>query len=282
MTYEQYLRIKKLPYLDGIRGAAILMVIFHHVHLAYRPTGRFDCGFWGVQIFFMLSGFLITTLLLREREATGNIRLGHFYIRRTLRIFPVYYLVLGLYCALVYGLEQDVQEAQEFWRNLPYFLTYTYNLVIPSRHDRVIFFLAWSLAVEEQFYLVWPWLVKYLREWAIMAIVTLAVLPFISKAIVAGCILGFVLDTRGGYRFLNKWLGWLPLEIFESKLLTAFGTISYGIYLTHGLSMRLVSPASKLPLTAFYLIVCAMSFGVASLLYRFYESPFLRLKQHFQ
>ena len=112
----------------------------------------------GVSLFFVVSGFLITTLLPRERSATGNISLKSFYLRRTLRIFLVYYSILGLYVILV--LERHTEPGAQFWYNLPFFATYTSNWFVPANSDRIFFLFAWSLATEEQFYLFWPWIIR--------------------------------------------------------------------------------------------------------------------------
>jgi peptidoglycan/LPS O-acetylase OafA/YrhL len=94
---------------------------------------------------------------LRERRVTGGISLKNFYARRSLRIFPLYYTVVGLYC-VVAALQHDAR-AQAFLHNVPFFLTYTSNwFVLPAAR----FSLAWSLATEEQFYSTWPWVEKFL------------------------------------------------------------------------------------------------------------------------
>jgi peptidoglycan/LPS O-acetylase OafA/YrhL len=85
-------------------------------------------------------------------------------MRRSLRIFPLYYTVLLVYVASVWLLERDSQAGREFFSNLPYFLTYTSNWFVPLE-GRVIFFFAWSLATEEQFYLLWPSVEKFLKGW---------------------------------------------------------------------------------------------------------------------
>ncbi len=102
-------------------------------------------------------GILITSLLIRERNDTGTISMTGFYMRRSLRIFPLYYAVLLLYVALVPVMDQG-PAGSEFFRNLPFFATYTSNWFVPfDESERIIFYFAWSLATEEQFYLTWPW-----------------------------------------------------------------------------------------------------------------------------
>ena len=85
-----------LPGLDGIRALAVLGVLWHHAGSGANAAGWHLNGFLGVDLFFVLSGLLITSLLLQEQAATGGISLGKFYMRRALRIFPLYYAVLAL------------------------------------------------------------------------------------------------------------------------------------------------------------------------------------------
>jgi peptidoglycan/LPS O-acetylase OafA/YrhL len=154
--------------LDGLRCLSILAVIWHHSAGAGR-TGLFGMGHLGVSLFFLISGFLITTLLLRERDRTGRISLSRFYARRALRIFPAYYAVLGLYVALVLTRLRDTPEGQEFLANLPAFATYTSNWFVGPAV--VLFGFAWSLAAEEQFYCGWPWVERWLPLRAAVAVI---------------------------------------------------------------------------------------------------------------
>jgi peptidoglycan/LPS O-acetylase OafA/YrhL len=144
----------RLGGLDGLRGLAMLMVIFCHLRL-------FTLGWTGLSSFFVLSGFLITRILLSDRERASTLGqfFKRFYIRRLLRVFPIYYAYLAVLTLLVwiapplFDLRDDVA---------PAFL-YVYNLYmcLPGHeHTRMLDHL-WSLSVEEQFYLVWPWLVAF-------------------------------------------------------------------------------------------------------------------------
>jgi len=140
-----------IPGLDGIRALALGLVLFSHnviydrfTHL--RPFAV--AGFIGVGVFFVLSGFLITTLLLREEERTGSISLRLFYLRRALRLFPalwLYLLVIGLIW-LSGGLPDHP------WHSLVSSLLYVRNFVGRGHETGHL----WSLAIEEQFYLLWP------------------------------------------------------------------------------------------------------------------------------
>lgn len=136
-----------LPALDGLRAVAVFTVVASHSNLPLRVPGDL-----GVSAFFVLSGFLITRLLVRERERTGEVSIRQFYLRRTLRIFPAYYAFLLLSYAL------DTHAGQQ-WSNtlLANSLTYTVNYFNAfHHHPSTSVAHAWSLAVEEQFYLLWP------------------------------------------------------------------------------------------------------------------------------
>lgn len=140
--------------LDGIRALAVMVVFLAHAGLGDVVPGGF-----GVTVFFFLSGYLITTLLRREYEQTGTIRLRDFYLRRIYRIFPPLYLVLGLLIALQlsgvapYEMSPGAVAAQLFH------LTNYYLLLFPAvEYAPVVPYTVpmWSLAVEEHFYLLFP------------------------------------------------------------------------------------------------------------------------------
>ena len=94
-AFGSYRAIKYFGSLNGLRCACILAVIWHRTAGAGRDALLLSRGYLGVSLFFVISGFLITTLMLREREAYGQISVGAFLARRALRIFPLYYLVLS-------------------------------------------------------------------------------------------------------------------------------------------------------------------------------------------
>jgi peptidoglycan/LPS O-acetylase OafA/YrhL len=144
-----------------------------------------------VPLFFAISGFLITTLLLRERDRTGTVSLSAFYARRSLRIFPLYYRVLALYVVLVFLFEHDGGARGAFFHNLRFFATYTSNWFVvldwvDGLPSRAIFYFAWSLATEEQFYLAWPSVEKVSRGRLAGAPVLVALLTVAVWALVEG------------------------------------------------------------------------------------------------
>ncbi len=155
----------KIPNLDGIRALAVLVVVVSHFGLE-----RFVPGGFGVTVFFFLSGYLITTLLVREADATGTVSLRAFYLRRVLRIFPPMYLTYGLATLLVViGLNPTTLDATAVLMQLTHLTNYI-ELWAPEHWNHVVPFttVLWSLAVEEHFYLVYPALVLPLlaaRAW---------------------------------------------------------------------------------------------------------------------
>jgi peptidoglycan/LPS O-acetylase OafA/YrhL len=145
-------KLGQRPELDGVRGIAVLLVVAHH----FAPA-RLPGGFLGVDIFFVLSGFLITTLLLEEQAKHGCINLRFFYLRRILRLLPA---VLAMLCAvcLFLWLAGDAKALANARNGAFYTLAYVANWVRAwwPLHSLEPFDITWSLAIEEQFYLVWP------------------------------------------------------------------------------------------------------------------------------
>lgn len=145
---------------DILRSLAILLVMLVHLPLNATPgllvTVR-EYGWLGVDIFFVLSGYLIGTQLFKEVTRTGAVDFKSFYLRRAFRIFPAFFVVLGIY-ALVPVL-RDNPTMQPLWK----FATFTVNLGFDPREGNA-FSQAWTLAVEEQFYLVLPLLVLLLYK----------------------------------------------------------------------------------------------------------------------
>lgn len=174
--------VPRIASLDGLRAISIVLVLFGHLvgtngfPVPYGIGNFFQLGSLGVRVFFVISGFLITGLLLREIDASGRIDLVRFYFRRTLRIFPPYYAFLALVLlAAATGLltlhPGDFVHA----------VTYTSNY-----HPERSWYVGhtWSLAVEEQFYLLWPALLALLgrRRGLWLAAVVVALGPVIRLA----------------------------------------------------------------------------------------------------
>jgi peptidoglycan/LPS O-acetylase OafA/YrhL len=136
--------------LDGLRAVAVLLVILYHY-------GYLECGWIGVQVFFVLSGYLITNILLHDKKRSYGAYLKRFYWRRVLRIFPLYYGYLAL-ITVVFLAAGWPPILSRLWESL---YSYTYNFARLARDDPggLPFVHFWSLAIEEQFYVLWPTLV---------------------------------------------------------------------------------------------------------------------------
>ena len=144
------------PSLNGLRGLAIILVVCDHLHGTGRYYTLFFNGSLGVNIFFVLSGFLITAICLKEIDRTGKLSLKSFYTRRFLRIFPVAYLYLFVVFILNYFFKLEIPGFQFFGAmfyvmDLNYFREHQYTWAVEHY---------WSLAVEEQFYIIFPFILQ--------------------------------------------------------------------------------------------------------------------------
>jgi peptidoglycan/LPS O-acetylase OafA/YrhL len=177
---------KRIPALDGLRGIAILAVFFRHYAGGLEKTASssslhvlgmlFNFGWSGVDLFFVLSGFLITGILYDTQGAPGYYK--NFYARRVLRIFPPYYLLAAIYLLLT-----PVLAAHWKWGHLSFlvYLGYPVALMWPALNEvspLVHITHLWSLCAEEQFYLIWPWTTAKLRTSAAIIRACLAVALF--------------------------------------------------------------------------------------------------------
>lgn len=185
---------KHVKELDGIRGIAILLVFAFH---AFKRASYFTAnpildyiakltsigGWVGVDIFFVLSGFLITSILLRKKG--GKDYFKNFYARRVLRIFPLYYLMLGI---IIFSMPAVEPGAQAYiLERLPFYLLYQQNWLMAAGDLPSIYLLVtWSLAIEEQFYLFWPFLIYFLQKKAlILATIGIILLSVFARIIAA-------------------------------------------------------------------------------------------------
>ncbi|MGH9486864.1 MAG: acyltransferase family protein [Terriglobales bacterium] len=166
-----------IPSLDGLRGIAIGLVLLHHCQPRLQPLGLgavAEWGWTGVNLFFVLSGFLITGVLLDERDQPHLFR--NFYARRGLRIWPLYFLVVPL-IYFTFGRGENWLGARPGWL---YFLLYLQNL-FPGLTGSL--YPTWSLAIEEQFYAVWAPLVRWVPK---KLLAVLLVLALASGAVLRG------------------------------------------------------------------------------------------------
>ena len=341
-----------LPGLNGLRAIAALSVLWGHTF--QKDFGNWGCdGFQlpvvadGVTLFFVISGFLITYLLLNEQQASSNISIPKFYMRRILRIWPIYYAYM-LVALLVTGTWHD--------SNIWYYCFFTANIpfILTAGIWPIVHY--WSIGVEEQFYLFWPWLVKLTRgrTGRLLALAVAVCLGWLA------CKWGLYLwqGTGTAYRFFaatrfdcmmlgaigailyftkakwfnqlmsNRWLGliclllllfsapWVgiipapvrpqviallslvcifnqlyrPIINLENRLCDFVGKISYGIYIIHPLLIFLLSGlyrncgfylSNGLATVFIYVLITLSTIFIAWLSYRFYENPFLRLKNRF-
>ena len=156
------------PELDGIRGLAILLVLAQHINL---PSSAL-AGMMGVNLFFVLSGYLITTLLLSEQDSTGRISLRRFYERRVRRLLPALVAMLIATGALM----ALMGKLGDYWGHAAVSLFYVSDVAKAIGYDLGYVGHTWSLALEEQFYLLWP------------ALVILLPRRFLLPAVVAGIV----------------------------------------------------------------------------------------------
>src|SRR5207244_9663063 len=155
---------QRIPQLDAVRGVAILLVILHNqssVFPSLHLERLFANGWMGVDLFFVLSGFLITGILLDTRKSPGYFK--NFYARRCLRIWPLYYALLLFMFALV-PLVRPSEAHVAFQRSAPWwgYALFLQNFLIsvPTNAAGALA-VTWSLAIEEQFYLVWALVVRF-------------------------------------------------------------------------------------------------------------------------
>lgn len=157
-SYEQ----QYWPFFDGLRCFSVLWVLIAHLHInAPFPISFMMARGWvGVDIFFVLSGFLITTLLLREQDKTGSVNIKYFFIRRTLRIWPAYYLTIFLYLLIGFidfEINSNHANIDNVLDRLVILVPFLTNINVSlTGVENTIFLHSWSLALEEQFYLFWP------------------------------------------------------------------------------------------------------------------------------
>jgi peptidoglycan/LPS O-acetylase OafA/YrhL len=239
--------VKKIPQLDAVRGLAVLLVLMHNtdiypsLHLGFIANN----GWMGVDLFFVLSGFLITGILVDAQESAGYFR--NFYARRCLRIWPLYYSALLIMLVLAQLLPPAERQAifgarSEPWWAFPLFLQ-NFLVPVPTMATGLLG-VTWSLAVEEQFYLVWPWVVRFCSQSQLskIAIAVICVSPalrfYLSQhqvniysntfcrldGLMAGALLALVARSRGFVpsRFVTQ--AWVALLV-SAPLALMIGTL---------------------------------------------------------
>ncbi len=166
------------PNLDGLRFICFFVVFLHHCYLSFfsylensspgffrAQEFLFKYGTLGVNFFFVLSGFLITYLLVKEKELTGTIHIGNFYVRRILRIWPLYFLCLFIGFVLFPLMKkmggEAMSESANPWWYISLIGNFDYMHTWPEKPDAILLSVLWSVCVEEQFYLTWPIILRF-------------------------------------------------------------------------------------------------------------------------
>jgi len=221
------------PALDGLRGISILAVMAYH-------SGLLVGGWAGVDVFFTLSGFLITTLLLEEHAAAGRFSFTKFYARRALRLLPALFVLVGFWGSVL------VVQHPDFWVLTAIYIAavlfYVANWAIIAGLPLGIFGHAWSLGIEEQFYMLWPPLLWFTIRWrrpdgALSAAVFIAAFATVAYRVAmatGGANVSFSrlsggLDTRADSLLIGCALG----VAFVSGLLS---TLTAGVGVAAGLA----------------------------------------------
>lgn len=208
-AHAAYLATRTFGCLDGLRALAIVAVVWHHANTATGAWPALGRGFLGVDLFFVVSGYLIVTLLLRERDRRGAIDLRAFYVRRALRIVPLNYAVVALVWAaskLAGG-----TQAAAIGHDAVCSLLYVGNWIEMT----TTLAITWSLAAEEQFYVVWPLIERWSPRRAVA----------VWAALIAASIALAV-----GYAHFGAWPG-LPGMLWQ----TTFFPILLGVGIAHAL-----------------------------------------------
>jgi peptidoglycan/LPS O-acetylase OafA/YrhL len=278
-VFRKYQEKRYFGSLDGIRFISIFMVLWHHglVWPAIEdPNVLLTRGFTGVNFFFVLSGFLITTLLLREEGLTGRISLSGFYWRRILRIVPAYFLLVTAVSAYYILIKGETQYAGL----VPYYYLFLSNFLVG---DIPLLSPTWSLAVEEQYYLFWPLMLVAMAGLAaarrikvLVALIALCVafdlglgsalgLPHLEtehavfrfpgsaySALLIGSLLAVVLDWKPGYAAAYRIAGGRMAPLAGAAVLLA--ALAF-----------LPSNLSGLP---FFVLHCAMAIFIATVVIR--------------
>jgi peptidoglycan/LPS O-acetylase OafA/YrhL len=230
------LNAKVISGLDALRALAVSLVLIDHFMLTDHFFGvRLGVGSIGVMIFFVLSGFLITSMLLREFRRTGGISLSNFYRRRAYRIFPTFY------CCWILTTVVECLAHQFYWKTAAasffYFMDYWRAFAPQSVQSHM--WVSWSLAIEEKFYLLWPLLLLFLLkkrtrivpalvliilgQWVYRAVLSLVfqvrwsyiynTFDMRVDAILVGCLLAILVENNGARLLCCSLLRWKWLSV---------------------------------------------------------------------
>lgn len=346
-----------LPGLNGIRAVAALSVLFGHM---WSPFGDWGIGEPPFQIpwpsgpvttFFVISGFLITYLLMNEIGKTNDVSIGKFYMRRILRIWPLYYGYMILALIAVAAFKGEINNAAWFYTFFSGNISHAIGIgIIPLYHF-------WSLGVEEQYYAWYPWMVKYNKRHILTAVSVLCIVwiciklgcyIFIGKGLAYrifavtqfDCMMlgaaGAIMYYRGTEWFRQLcsnryvaiaawvlfftsglWAKYIPSPVtneviafvsllvimaglvrkplLENRVMNYLGKISYGIYVIHPILLYVGTRLLNNVITGsealqkqggvcfalIFVCITSLTIGLASLSYKYFEMPFLRMKDKF-
>ena len=238
-----------LPGLNALRFFAAFLVIVTHIELLKGQLGfsnswkfleQFNLGGLGVYFFFVMSGFLITYLLIHEKEKTGTIKIKAFYIRRLLRIWPLYYFITLLAFFILPNFEMMlVPWLQQFYEsnftvNLVLFLFMLPNLALALNPAVAHAGQLWSIGVEEQFYLIWPVLFKWTNN-LLRLLIRLFVVVVGIKVLFILLLNSNTIPSSENMLTLKKFLA---MSKFECMIIGAFG--AYGVKYNSKKMLRIV------------------------------------------
>lgn len=250
-------RIKEL---DGLRGLAVVLVMALHIfkraaYFTKHPvllavSNITTIGWVGVDIFFTLSGFLITSILLQAKSGQGYFR--NFYARRILRIFPLYYFAIAF--VLLFAPKVEPEFTDQLGTALPIMLVYLQNwaMLFKGFHITQYLGITWSLAIEEQFYLLWPLIVYYLKKEQLLKVGII----YISISIAAR-VLGMLFwpDAGEAARFFYYTSFTRFEEIIVGGLLAILITSDHGKENIRRFALPVFLASSSL-----FVFLCALSF----------------------
>ena len=221
------------PDLDGLRALSCLLVYFFHVRGSKGWHGQFPVldylqGWIGVYVFFVLSGFLITTMLMTEEAERGKIRFGSFILRREFRIVPAYFATIALYgilCLTPIARQYASQYRAGFW----WWISYNGDVATLMPSVGSLLGHSWSLAVEQRFYLIWPFLLFAIsRSWrARLAILTVGVvgslyIPFTNPVPYFALMIGSTVAVANGYGLGERFLSRIPMAFSITLAMGSF------------------------------------------------------------
>lgn len=208
-------QIQHFKGINGLRAFAALSVVVFHInhslHLFGLPRGpELNLAGFGVSIFFSISGFLITYLLIKEKSITANVNIRSFYMRRILRIWPLYFIVLLTSLITAWNIQKDSLPG-----TLPFYVAFLAN--VPFVLGTSLPFLGhfWSIAIEEQFYLFWPWIIRQSKN--ILKAVTLFTVVYVSLRILFRTV-----EIVYGYELLYLYI---HVSRFDCMSIGAIGAI---------------------------------------------------------